>query len=140
MKRVVVTGIGIIAPCGTGKSDYFNNLISGKSFIKRDPEMVSLGFKGTTLSRIEDFNLSSHVDLSTYPEETDSLDPFVHYALVAGEQAILDSGIKIGDNVNSEDIGGIFSSAIGGTPTIVKIFDELTQDSSRFLHEQYHHL
>lgn len=125
MKRVVVTGIGIIAPNGLGKETYWENTRQGKSFVIHDEEMKKLGFKSSVLSRIHNFDVASQVDLANYAGLSD-LDLFVQYAVVVGEQAISDAGIQDWISNNPEDVGIIFSSAIGGTPTIVNIFSELT--------------
>lgn len=125
MKRVVVTGIGIIAPNGQNKETYWHNTKKGISFVDSDPEMKALGFKSSVLCRIRHFDLSEHINPLDYPGITE-LDNFVQYGVVAGEQAIKDAHLQNLTQQYSEDMGIIFSSAIGGTPTIVNIFSELT--------------
>lgn len=126
MKRVVVTGIGIIAPNGQNKESYWDNTKKGVSFVGSCPEMQALGFKSTVLCRIADFDLESHVSIADYPGLAE-LDPFVQYGVAAGEQAIKDAGLEGLTEQYGEEMGIVFSSAIGGTPTIVSIFDELTE-------------
>jgi len=126
MKRVVVTGLGIIAPNGQNKDTYWENTKNGVSFVGSDPEMKALGFKSSVLCRIAHFDVSEHIEVSDYPELTE-LDKFVQYGVAAGEQAIKDANLEGLTEALSEEMGIIFSSAIGGTPTIVNIFDELTE-------------
>lgn len=126
MRRVVVTGLGIIAPNGQNKETYWENTKNGVSFVSSDPEMKELGFKSSVLCRIAHFDISSHVNVADYPELS-TLDNFVQYGVAAGEQAIKDAKLEGLTAQYSEEMGIIFSSAIGGTPTIVKIFSELTE-------------
>lgn len=132
MKRVVVTGIGIIAPNGQDKETYWDNTKKGVCFVDSDSEMQALGFKSTVLCRIKHFDLSRHVNPCDYPGITE-LDPFVQYGVAAGAQAIKDAGIEELIHQHHEDIGIIFSSAIGGTPTIAGIFGELTESGKTAL-------
>lgn len=125
-KRVVITGIGVIAPNGMNINTYWDNCNKGKSFVVRDKEMVDLKFKSSTLARIENFVLSHHVEMNDYPD-LETLDLFIQYGVAASEQAIHDSGLHFQNLKHSADRTGIiFSSAIGGTPFIVKIFEDLT--------------
>lgn len=125
MKRVVITGIGIVVPSGMGKKEFWDNSAKGISFVEQDKEMMELGFKSSVLCRIKNFNLSDHVNNADYPG-LDELDKFVQYGVVAGEMALHDAGIQDLTRSISEHIGTIYSSAIGGTPTIVDIFSDLT--------------
>lgn len=126
MRQVVVTGIGIIAPNGFDKETYWNNCNQGISFVTSDDEMKALKFKSHVLARIKNFNLTDHIKIEDYPGIED-LDPFVQFAISAAEQAIEDSQLNtFMDSLNKERTGIIFSSAIGGTPTVVKIFEQLT--------------
>ena len=52
MKRVVITGIGTIAPLGIGKEQFWKNAIQGESFLTADPEMESMGIKSKVLCRV----------------------------------------------------------------------------------------
>lgn len=133
MNRVVVTGIGIIAPNGLDKASYWENCNKGISFVTRDQEMVDLKFKSTVLCRIKDFQLNDHINVSDYPELPD-LDPFVQYGVSAGEQAIRDAGLFDDATIDKYSIGSVFSSAIGGTPSIVNIFKDLTDAGDRDLY------
>lgn len=125
-RRVVITGIGIIAPNGQGKEEFWDNCTKGTSYITSDPKMLEIGLKSSVLCKIKDFDLKSHVNLDHYEGLLD-LDPFVQYGVAAGEQAIIDSCLANVSDDYRERVGIIFSSAIGGTPTIVNIFEDLTE-------------
>lgn len=127
MNSVVITGIGIIAPNGKNKRQFWDNCIKGLSFIEEEPEMRSIGLKSSVLCRIKDFNLKDHIKENEYFGLIE-LDNFVQYGVVAGEQALKDACLDPLNLNYAQKTGIIFSSAIGGTPTIVKIFDELTSN------------
>lgn len=124
MRRVVITGIGIIAPNGFNVLSFWENCNLGRSFVMSDQEMLDLKFKSNVLSRIKGFHLEQHVNVNDYPELME-LDPFVQYGVAASEQAINDTALQ-SSSLNLEQIGIVFSSAIGGTPSIANIFKELT--------------
>lgn len=128
-RRVVITGIGIVAPNGLNKHDFWENCKLGKSFTKNDPNMLEIGLKSCVICEIENFTLSDHVNIEDYPD-LDKLDKFVQYGVVAGKQALEDAAL---DHLTPDDLdatGLVFSSAIGGTPTIVDIFAECTDEGS----------
>lgn len=135
MRRVVVTGIGIIAPNGQNKETFWQNCYAGKSYVISDEEMKKENLKSHVLCRIQDFDITKHISLDHYPDLL-SLDKFVQYGVCGIEQAAHDSNILPDDYYNKEDIGVIFSSAIGGTPTIVDIFGEITHHGEVDLHHQ----
>lgn len=130
MRRVVVTGIGVIAPNGQSIDEFWSNCNNGKSFTVRDEEMVQLKLKSTVLARVSDFALEKHIDISEYPGILE-LGNFVQYAVAAGEQAIQDSGLTVNQLKNIANSAGIiFASAIGGTPTVVKYFEQMTNNGA----------
>lgn len=125
MKRVVITGIGIIAPNGIGKEAYWQNLFSGKSFIQEDPLMLKMGIKSTVNCTVQYFNPEDFVEEGDFLNHLKQQDRFIQFGVVAGITAMEDSGLKM-DTIHGEDIGVIFSSAIGGTPTIQGIYERLS--------------
>jgi minimal PKS ketosynthase (KS/KS alpha) len=124
MKRVVITGIGVIAPLGIGKEQFWKNANRGESFIEADPEMEAMDIKSKVLCRVADFDLSEH----SSGEEFDHLveqDRVVQFGVCAGSMAWEDAGIDA-TKEDPESLGTIFSSAIGGTPFIQKIYERCT--------------
>jgi minimal PKS ketosynthase (KS/KS alpha) len=124
MKRVVITGIGVIAPLGIGKDQFWKNAIRGESLLTADPEMEAMGIKSKVLCRVPDFDLSQH----TSGEEFEHLveqDRVVQFGVCAGTLAWEDSKIDL-HKEDPESLGTIFSSAIGGTPYIQKVYEQCT--------------
>ena len=111
-RRVVVTGLGVLAPTGNLLSKVWSSCKSGISGIT-NIEQDFLDSPITIGGRIHDFDSIQILD----SKEKRRLDPFVQYGVVAAEHAILDSGI-LDCNVNKELVGVNFGSGIGGLSSI----------------------
>ncbi|MBK7226740.1 MAG: beta-ketoacyl-ACP synthase II [Saprospiraceae bacterium] len=113
MKRVVVTGIGVLSPIGNNKSTYLEGLQNGKSgantITRFNPDL----FKTRFACELKDFNAEDFLD----KKETRKIDPFAQYALVVAEQAIVDSGLYL-EKINKLRSGVIWGSGIGGFHTL----------------------
>ena len=117
-KRVVVTGIGVIAPCGIGKQKYWEGLEEGKSWIKSDPEMIEWKTKSQVSVRVPDFSFEKICSSEGW-DEVIACDRFVQMGVAAGFMALQDTLPLPNDE---ETKGIVFSSAIGGTHYIEDIF------------------
>lgn len=124
MKRVVVTGIGIVAPGGVGKEAYWGNILSGRSFSRRDPDIEALGLGSKVLCRADDFRLEDHFEGREH-EEMLAQDRFVQMGVAAGKMAIEEAGLASGAP-HPEDAGVIFSSTAGGYRMASELFELLT--------------
>lgn len=114
MKRVVITGIGVVAPNGTGKADFTEALKTGKSGIKHIAALEELEF-GCQIGGIPDI---SNCIWNSYIEQhglgTSSL--MIQYAVLAGLEAWTDAKLIIPDFGSSDvdyDTGAIIGSGIG---------------------------
>ena len=113
MRRVVVTGIGVLSPIGNNQQDFLNGLqqgISGAGLITRFDASL---FKTRFACELKNFNPEDFLDR----KEARKLDPFAQYALVVAEEAMKDSGIEL-EKVNRMKFGGIWGSGIGGFYTL----------------------
>src|SRR5678809_328951 len=112
LKRVVVTGLGAITPIGNTIDEYWNGLINGVS----GADMITLfnasKFKTKFACEIKGFEPTAFLE----KKEARKLDRFTQIALVASDQAVKDAGITK-DNVNTDRIGVVFASGIGGLIT-----------------------
>ena len=95
MRRVVVTGIGIISSIGNDKSQVEAALRSGKSGVKASEEMAVHGFR-SQVAGVPEINPSDHIDKRTLR----FMGPGAAYAYIAMKQAIQDSGLEVSDIVN----------------------------------------
>ena len=122
MRRAVVTGVGVVAPCGIGAEEFWDNTASGRSFIEREPEMVALGTASTVTSRVRGFDPERFFGAG---DPLAAEDRFIQYGVAAGRMAVEDAGLDelAGDR---DAIGCIASTAIGGTPTVAAAWEELT--------------
>ena len=111
-RRVVVTGLGMVAPLGLDIPSSWDSILAGKSGIKPithlDIEPFSVRFGGP----IYDFNVEEYIP----KKEARKMDAFIHYGIAAGTQAIKDSGIEVTEE-NAGRIGVAVGSGIGGITT-----------------------
>jgi len=112
-RRVVITGLGIISPVGTGVSQAWQSIISGKSGIGRITHFDPAPFACQIAGEVKDFDVTQYLP----PKDARRMDRFIHFGLVAGMEAFKDSGIEVTDQ-NAERIGVNIGSGIGGLPMI----------------------
>lgn len=114
-RRVVVTGIGLVTPLGTGKEKSWNNLINGNSGVGPITRFDASGMRSQIAAEVTDFDPLDHFD----KKSARHLDFFVQYGIVAARFAVEDSGLAITDK-NCERVGVITGCGMGGLPTIEK--------------------
>ncbi len=114
-RRVVVTGIGLVTPIGTGTEKTWNNLLNGKSGVAAITRFDASGFASQIAAEVKDFEALDHFD----KKSAKHLDLFVQYAIVAARMAVEDSALSI-DQQNCERVGVITGCGMGGLPTIEK--------------------
>ena len=125
-RRVVVTGLGLVAPVGLDVKSGWNNILAGKSGIKPithfDIEPFSTRFGGPIYG----------FDPSPYISEKDAkkMDKFIHYGMAAGCQAIADAGLEI-DESNCRRIGVAIGSGIGGITGIENNYEAYREKGPR---------
>ncbi|HEX8545429.1 MAG TPA: beta-ketoacyl synthase N-terminal-like domain-containing protein, partial [Cytophagaceae bacterium] len=114
LKRVVVTGLGALTPIGNTVSEYWNGLINGVSGAAPITKYDTTNFKTKFACEVKNFNPENFMDR----KEARKLDPFVHYALAATDEAVKDSGLNFAD-LDTNRIGVIWGSGIGGLKTFL---------------------
>ncbi len=118
LKRVVVTGLGALTPIGNTVAEYWNNLINGVSGAAPITKYDTTHFKTKFACEVKGFNPEDFLDR----KEARKLDPFVHYALAATDEAVKDAGLDF-PQLDTNRIGVIWGSGIGGLKTFL---DEVT--------------
>ncbi len=108
-KRVVVTGLGIVAPNGIGKEDFWRGLISGKNCIGRVTRFDATNFYSQMAGEVHNFDPTVYIDKEKLP----FIDRAYQFALVAAKLAICDSGINLEDE-NRERIGTCIGLGVAG--------------------------
>lgn len=113
MRRVVVTGIGMITPVGNNTSDSWNAVKNGECGIGPITHYDTTGRKVTLAGEVKDYDPVATID----PKELRKMDRFVQFAMTAASEAVESSGIDFASE-NTERAGVIISSGIGGFATI----------------------
>lgn len=116
-RRVVVTGIGTINPLGNNITEYFANLKAGVSGAAPITRFDAEKFKTKFACEVKGYNWEDFFDR----KEVRKYDLFAQFALIASDQAVIDSGLDL-EKVNKAHAGVIWASGIGG---IKSIYDEI---------------
>ena len=116
-RRVVITGLGAVTPCGMCVKDFWESMVKGKSGVSTIENISKEGHAVTIAAEIKDkdFNPDDYLE----PKEAKRMDRFTQFAMVAADEAIADSGIDEAD-IDPYKIGVIVSSAAGGFHTFEK--------------------
>jgi 3-oxoacyl-[acyl-carrier-protein] synthase II len=112
MNRVVVTGIGAVTPLGNNVKDFWNGLKEGKNAIDFIKSFDNQNFKAKLAAEV-DINIEDYLD----KKEARRMDRFTQFALIAANEAVLDSGINV-DNVDKYRFGVVLGSGVGGIKTL----------------------
>ncbi|MEW6587208.1 MAG: beta-ketoacyl synthase N-terminal-like domain-containing protein, partial [Nitrospirota bacterium] len=117
MKRVIVTGIGVVSPLGNTLSEAWNSAKAGMSGIGLISRFDASSIKWRVAGELRAFDPGKYLS----PKEVLRLDPFVHYAVAAAAQASEDAGfVKEGKGGVLEHAGVIIGSSRGGISTLEK--------------------
>ena len=117
-RRVVVTGLGIVCPVGSNIEKAWNNILAGRSGISKIDSFDASAFSVQISGAVRDFNPDDYIK----PKEQKKMDPFIHYGIGAGVQAIEDAGLQITAD-NAHRVGVAIGSGIGGLPGIEKSYE-----------------
>ena len=114
-RRVVVTGLGMITPLGNNVSETWEGILKGRSGIALLDHFDTTDFTVRIGGSIKDLALDDYIPR----KDQKKMDPFIHYGIAAGVQAIEDSGLDL-DKEDANRIGVAIGSGIGGLPGIEK--------------------
>src|SRR3954471_16990261 len=115
MKRVVVTGMGAITPLGNSVTEFWNNILAGKSGAGPITKFDSSKFKTHFACEVKNFHPEEFID----KKEIRKYDLFTQYAIYASDQAIKDARLDL-EHMSFEEkaeIGVIWGSGNGGIST-----------------------
>jgi 3-oxoacyl-[acyl-carrier-protein] synthase II len=112
-RRVVVTGVGLVTPLGTGVEKNWEALTAGRSGIGPITRFDTTDFASRIAGEVRDFNPLDWIE----KKEVKKMDLFIQYAMGAAEQAMRQSGLKI-DEDNADHVGVLVGVGIGGLITI----------------------
>ena len=124
MRRVVVTGLGMLTPLGNGVDVNWKRLISGQIGIRKisgfDVSDISCKIAGQIPQKIDDPEAGLDIDQWIEPRDQKRIDRFIAYGIISAMQAVEDSGWKPKNDEEKHRTGVILGSGIGGLETIAK--------------------
>jgi beta-ketoacyl-acyl-carrier-protein synthase II len=123
-RRVVITGLGIIAPSGIGQDQFWRNISSGVATIKKVANFDVSQFVSQVAAQVEDFN---PLKLGLTEEMAKRMDRYVQFAVAGAKMALLDSRLKL-DQEDRNRIGVVLANAICGTKYMEEEFLRVTDN------------
>ena len=129
-KRVVITGLGVITPVGNNVTDFWSNLVAGHCGIDKIKGFEEYELPIYVVGQVKDFDPAANgLDAANVRRS----DMYCQFAMAAAYQAVMDSGLVSGENIEAERFGTYIGSGIGGMQTFVNETDKL-------LHEGVHRI
>lgn len=125
-RKVVVTGLGIVSPVGIGIADAWASITAGKSGIGPITRFDAAAFSSRIAGEVKNFDVGQWLNA----KEARRFDNFIHYGLVAGIEALKDSGLDL-EKIDLEMAGVCIGSGIGGLPLIENTHDALLAGGPR---------
>ena len=108
-RRVVITGMGVVAPGGIGLENFWDSLIHGSSGVGKITHFDASSYPIQIAAEVTDFDPSNYMD----PMIVRRLDRYVHYSLASASMALRDSELRI-SNEDPYRLGVFTATAIGG--------------------------
>ncbi len=112
-RRVVITGMGIIAPNGIGIEQFWDSLVHGRSAIKKITRFDASSYPSQIAGEVTDFDPTHYMD----PKTAKRLGRFAQFSLAAAQMAVEDSGIDFA-NEDPYKTGVYIGTALGGSDVI----------------------
>jgi 3-oxoacyl-[acyl-carrier-protein] synthase II len=113
MGRVVITGLGVVAPSGIGVESFWQNLINGVSGIGPITRFDASKHDCRIAGEVKGFDPLQWLE----KKEARKMDLFIHYAMAAAQMAIEDAGLKV-TSEDAERIGVYIGTGMGGVPAL----------------------
>ena len=123
--RVVITGLGVISPVGNTVAEFWNNLTAGKCGIDLIKGFEDYDLPIKVAGQVKGFDPAANGLDSANVRRSDV---YCQYAMAAAYQAMMDSGLVSGENVDPERLGTYIGSGIGGLQTFVTETEKLLNE------------
>lgn len=120
VRRVVVTGLGLVTPLGTGVEKTWKAICAGESGIGRITRFDPTGYDAQIAGEVKDFDPAQFIE----KKEIKKMDTFIHYAVGAAQLAVDDAGLKVAPE-EATKVGVYIGSGIGGLGSIEHYHDVL---------------
>ncbi|WP_286261390.1 beta-ketoacyl-ACP synthase II [Thalassotalea atypica] len=128
MRRVVVTGLGMLSPLGNSPEATWSALLEGKSGIGMIEHFDTTEYPTRFAGLVKDFNVEDYMP----KKDAKKMDLFIQYGVAAGIQAFIDSGMEINDS-NASRVGVAVGSGIGGLGLIEQNHEKMLKTSPKKL-------
>jgi len=125
-RRVVITGLGLLTPAGNNVADTWKNILDGVSGIAPITHFDTSEFPVRFGGSIRNFDVEAYIPR----KDARKMDPFIHYGMAAGIQAVEDAGLEITEDI-APRVGVAVGSGIGGLPGIEKGTHIITEGGPR---------
>ncbi|CAM8644201.1 FabB 3-oxoacyl-(acyl-carrier-protein) synthase [Burkholderiales bacterium] len=125
-RRVVITGLGCVSPVGNTVQETWSAIVAGKNGIAPITRFDHSGMPVHFAGEVKGFQIEDYISA----KEARHMDVFIHYGIAAGLQALDDSGLVVTE-ANTERIGVMVGSGIGGLPMIEDTHGEYTNRGAR---------
>lgn len=125
-RRVVVTGLGMLSPVGNTVESTWKALLAGQSGISLIDHFDTSAYATKFAGLVKDFNCDDIISR----KEQRKMDAFIQYGIVAGVQAMQDSGLEVTEE-NAARIGAAIGSGIGGLGLIEENHSSLVNGGPR---------
>ncbi|MCZ6523852.1 MAG: beta-ketoacyl-[acyl-carrier-protein] synthase family protein [Alphaproteobacteria bacterium] len=129
MRRVVVTGVGMISPLGGTKDEFWQAICECRSAIAPLTTIRTEGLIVSIGAEIKGFDPSDHFEKAQLPQ----LDRFSQFALVAAREAIADSGLEFGDGLGART-ATIIGTGAGAQNTLDDNYRRVYSEGAKRLH------
>ncbi len=121
-ERVVVTGLGVIAPVGIGKDEFWKALVAGKSGVRPISRFDPALFPCRIAAEVPDFRPEEFME----KKEARRMDRFAQFAVAAARLAVADAGLAL-EKMDPGRVGVVLGSGIGGITTLEEQMKVLTE-------------
>ncbi len=123
MKRVVITGMGIISPIGNDIPSFWNSLTAGVCGIGPITAFDTAEYKVKLAAEVKGFDPLLYME----KQEARKQDRFSQYAVAAASQAMADSGLQSGENIDAFRLGVYIGTGTGGMQTFLTESEKLLE-------------
>ncbi|MDR1472515.1 MAG: beta-ketoacyl-ACP synthase II [Synergistaceae bacterium] len=122
MRKVVITGLGVVSPIGCGKDDYWDALSEGRNGIGRITLFDTEGHSAKIAAEVHDFDVEPWMD----KKEARKTDRVIHFVIPAADMAVRDAGLPL-DDIDRNAFGVYIGSGEGGITTTHENYDILKE-------------
>ena len=124
MRRIAVTGLGVVSPLGCGTELAWRRLLAGRSGLRRLPDSVAetlpAKVAGLVPGKAEDNEGGFDADVAIAPKDQRKMDRFIQFALVAAKEALAQAGWQPQSEPERERTATVIASGVGGFPAIAE--------------------